>query len=459
MTALFAPAALLPDGWAEAVRFELAADGSLATVTPGASADGAERLAGPVLPGMPNLHSHAFQRALAGFAEVADPGRPGGDFWTWRETMYRFLDRMGPDELEAVATQLYVEMVKAGYTGVAEFHYVHHAPDGRPYADRAELALRLIAAARTAGIGLTLLPVLYAHSGFGGQPPVEGQRRFVNDVPAILALIDRLRAATAGDPQVRVGLAPHSLRAVTPEELDEAVAGLHSGDPSAPVHIHIAEQTKEVEDCLAWSGARPVDWLYDRAPVDRRWCLIHATHMTQGETRRLAVSGAVAGLCPTTEANLGDGLFPLPDFLAAGGALGIGSDSHISVSPVEELRWLDYGQRLTLRRRLIAAGPTQPHAGASLWGRALAGGARALGRPVGALAAGRRADLLVLDPDHPALVARAGDGLLDALVFAGNSNPVRDVMIGGRWQVREGRHAAEAETAARYRRALEALAA
>lgn len=459
MTALFAPAALLPDGWAQSVRFDLAADGSLAAVTPGGSADGAERLAGPVVPGMPNLHSHAFQRALAGFAEVADPSRPGGDFWTWRETMYRFLDRMGPDVMQAVATQLYVEMVKAGYTGVVEFHYVHHAPDGRPYADRAELALRLIAAARTAGIGLTLLPVLYAHSGFGGQPPVEGQRRFVNDVPAILALVERLRVETDGDPQCRVGLAPHSLRAVTPEELRDAVAGLHTLDATAPVHIHVAEQTKEVEDCLAWSGARPVDWLYDHMPVDARWCLIHATHMTAQETRRLAASGAVAGLCPTTEANLGDGLFPLTDFLAAGGTLGVGSDSHISVSPVEELRWLDYGQRLTLRRRLIVAGPTRPNTGAALWSRALAGGARASGRPVGALAAGHRADLLVLDPDSPALVARSGDALLDALVFSGNATPIRDVLIGGRWQVRDGRHAAEADSTARYRRALEALVA
>ncbi|MEE8272634.1 MAG: formimidoylglutamate deiminase [Alphaproteobacteria bacterium] len=455
MTALFAATALLPDGWADGVRIEVADDGSIASVDRGAAASGAERLDGPVLPGMPNLHGHAFQRAMAGLAE-----RAGGDddFWSWRDTMYRFLARLGPDEVEAVAAQLYLEMLKAGYTAVGEFHYLHNAPDGAAYDDPTELSVRVIAAARRVGIGITHLPVLYAQGGFGGAPATAGQHRFVTDVERLLAMIGRLRAAHRDDPQVRIGAAPHSLRAVTPELLATLVAGVQADDAMTPVHIHVAEQTREVEDCVAALGARPVEWLLGTAPVDGRWCLVHATHMTDAETRALAASDAVAGLCPTTEANLGDGLFPLGAYLRAGGKLGIGSDSHVSVSPVEELRWLDYGRRLVERTRAVAATADAPSPGARLYGAALDGGAQALGRPIGRIEPTHRADMLVLDPDHPALLGKSGDDVLDALVFAGNTNPVRDVMVGGRWVVLDGRHADEPAVLAAYRRAVGTLA-
>ena len=453
MTAYFAPTALLPDGWAEAVRIEVDALGAITAVTPKAEARNASILAGPVIPGMPNLHSHAFQRAMAGWAERAG----SNDFWAWRETMYRFLARLGPDEVEAVATQLYVEMLKAGYTAVGEFHYIHHAQDGTPYDAPTEMSNRLIAAAGRAGIGLTLLPVLYAQGGFGGVPTGDGQRRFANDPDTLLSIAAILRRAHADDPQIRIGIAPHSLRAVSPEALAAVVAGVQSDDDMAPIHIHVAEQEREVEDCLAWSNMRPVEWLLSEAPVDGRWCLVHATHMTAEETRGLAASDAVAGLCPTTEANLGDGLFALPDYLRSGGKFGIGSDSNISISPIEELRWLEYGQRLARRQRLVAASEDTPSTGARLYNAALAGGAQALGRPIGRIEPGGRADLVVLDAEHPSLIGRTGDGLLDSLVFAGNRTPVRDVVVAGRRVVRDGRHAAEDAALIAFRDALKAL--
>ncbi|NNG05626.1 MAG: formimidoylglutamate deiminase [Inquilinus sp.] len=456
LTAYLAPLALLPDGWAKRVRIEVDADGAIAKIWPGGDTSGAEALSGPVLPGMPNLHSHAFQRAMAGLAERADGG---DDFWGWRQVIYRFLDRMGPDEMEAVAAQLYVEMLKAGYTAVAEFHYLHHAPGGSPYADPAELSRQVVAAATRAGIGLTHLPVLYARGGFDDSPLAENQRRFAGDPDRLLAIVAALARDHGDDPNIHFGVAPHSLRAVAPDMLAALVAGAHGADPMAPIHIHVAEQTREVEDCLARTGARPVEWLLSEAPLDGRWCLVHATHMNSAETRALAASDAVAGLCPTTEANLGDGLFPLADFLQAGGKLGIGSDSHVSVSPIEELRWLDYGQRLTRRRRAVAADEAMPSPGERLFRLALQGGAQALGRPVGRLEAGCRADLLVLDGDSPTLAGRSADRLLDTLVFAGNLNPVRDVMVGGRWVVREGRHTKESAILDGYRRALATLTA
>ncbi|MFQ6018586.1 MAG: formimidoylglutamate deiminase, partial [Kiloniellaceae bacterium] len=384
-TALFAAHALLPGGWARDVLFEISACGSLAAVTPDAAPGPAPRAKGPVLPGMPNLHSHAFQRAMAGLAERAGPG--DDSFWTWREAMYGLVRALTPEQLEAIAAQLYVEMLKSGYTAVGEFHYLHHDPAGRPYADLAEMSRRVIAAAGAAGIGITLLPVLYGYGGFGGAPADEGQRRFLNDPERVLKLVEALLADHRDDPRAAVGIAPHSLRAVTPDTLAVALAGLDALDKQAPVHIHVAEQNKEVHDCIEWSGERPVEWLLGNVELGPRWCLIHATHMTEEETARLARSDAVAGLCPTTEANLGDGVFPAPAYLAAGGAFGIGSDSHVSVSPIEELRWLEYGQRLIHRRRnLLAGGAAAPSVGALLYRGALGGGARALGRPIGRLA-------------------------------------------------------------------------
>ena len=454
-----AESALLPDGWARNVTIEVDSAGTISSVKPDTAQGDAEWLSGPIIPGMPNLHSHAFQRAMAGLTERVGQGTEAGaedSFWTWRTVMYGFVGRLNPDEVEAIATQLYVEMVKAGYTAVGEFHYLHHDPDGKPYDDPAEMSLRIVNAARVAGIGLTHLPVLYRHGGFGGKEPSPGQRRFLHDIDAYARLLESLQSRFGSDPQFQLGIAPHSLRAVTPELLRNGIAALDALDATAPIHIHIAEQVREVEECQAWSQRRPVEFLYDEFAVGPRWCLVHATHLTEDERKRLATSGAVAGLCPTTEANLGDGIFPAIEYLDEDGVFGIGSDSHISVSPVEDLRWLEYGQRLIRQRRNRLAGKDGGSVGAALWKRALAGGARALGRPIGAIAPGHRADLLVLDGDHPLLVGKKGDLMLDALVFAGNENPIRDVMIGGRWRVRNGQHEIEPGVRARFQQVLRA---
>jgi len=452
---LLATTALLPEGWAQDVRIEIGGDGRIAAVAPGATGGG-EPVSGLVLPGMPNLHCHAFQRAMAGLAERSGPA--GDDFWSWREVMYRFLDRLDPEQIEAIAAELYLEMVKAGYTAVAEFHYLHNDPRGAAYANPAELSERIIAAAAHAGIRLTLLPVLYQTGNFGGVPPAPGQRRFVQTTDGFVDLLERLEALRRREDGFRLGLAPHSLRAVPPEALSDALAALERIDPSAPVHIHVAEQEKEVRDCLAWSGARPVRWLLDHAAVDRRWVLVHATHMEAEETRGLAASGAVAGLCPTTEGNLGDGFFPLRDYIAEGGRFGIGTDSNMAIDPTEELRWLHYGERLRRERRSLELDPPGTSPGALLWRQALAGGAQALGQAIGGLAPGREADFIVLDESHPVLIGRRGDVALDSLVFAAARGAVRDVMVGGRWVVRGGRHGEDERITDAYRRVATELA-
>ncbi len=443
---------LTPEGWLAPGRIETGIDGRILAVESG---EGGERIGGIALPGMPNLHSHAFQRAMAGLTERAGPG--ADSFWTWREVMYGFVSRLAPEDAEAIAAQLYCEMLKAGYTAVAEFHYLHHAPDGRPYDDLAEMAERVTGAAGRTGIALTLLPVLYNAGGFGGTPVGGAQRRFANDAERLLRIVETMRRRHGAEPDFRVGLAPHSLRAAGPESLADAIAGLESIDADAPIHIHIAEQTREMEECLEWSGKRPVEWLLDNHEPGPRWCLVHATHMTVEETRALAAGGAVAGLCPTTEANLGDGLFPLGPYLEAGGRLGIGSDSHVSVSPVEELRWLEYGQRLAARSRNVAALP-RGSTGARLHATALDGGARATARDAGAIEAGRMADIVTLDAAHPLLAGKTGDEIVDSYIFAGNANLVRDVMVGGRWVVRDGRHPEEDAIARDFVRTMERLA-
>lgn len=455
--ALFARQALLGEGWARDVLFRFGPDGGIVSAMPGCVPDGAPVAAGPVLPGMVNVHSHAFQRALAGRAERAGPGPDS--FWTWRETMYRFVSMLTPVHAEAIAAQLYIEMLKQGFTAVGEFHYLHHGPDGVPYGDPAEMSVRIVGAARRAGIAITHLPVLYGYGGFGGAPVATAQRRFWNAPERLLDIVAALRRRYGRDPDVTIGVAPHSLRAVTAETLNETVTAIRAQDPDAPVHIHIAEQEKEVADCVAWSGARPIEWLFDHAAPDSGWCLVHATHATTEELGRIAGSGAVAGLCPTTEANLGDGFFGLTPFRDAGGIYAVGSDSNSSVSPVEELRWLEYGQRLRDRQRNIVASDDRPSVGGTLWRAACAGGAQALGRAAGALAPGRRADLIVLDGDHVDIAGRRGDDVLDALIFAGNDRLVRDVMVGGVWRVREGRHGAEESAARGYRDALAGLLA
>jgi formiminoglutamate deiminase len=444
--------ALLPDGWARRVRVSIEA-GRIATITRDTDPALTDERHAVALPGMCNVHSHAFQRGMAGLTERRGPA--GDDFWTWRALMYRFLDRLDPDDLQAVSELAFLEMLEGGYTRVGEFHYLHNDLDGRPYADPAELAGRIVAAAQATGIGLTLLPVFYAHGDFGGAPASVGQRRFVQPVDSFAALLEASRRAAAALPDAIVGVAPHSLRAVTPEEL-QAVAALA---PAGPIHIHAAEQLREVEACVAWSGARPVAWLLDNAAVDARWTLIHATHLDEAEIAGLARSGAVAGLCPTTEANLGDGIFPADRYLAARGRWAIGSDSNIVVDPARELELLEYAQRLSHRARNLLAPAEGASTGASLFRGALAGGAQALGLPTHGIAEGASADLVSLATDHPSLAGRSGDALLDGWIFASRAGAIDRVWRHGECVVEAGRHRDRERIVARYCRTLEKLLA
>jgi formimidoylglutamate deiminase len=459
MPRFHAASALLPGGWAHDVLVEADGTGNILSVRPGQPAGDAERLRGVVIPGVPNLHSHAFQRAMAGLAERRSPpdarDAEGGEdsFWTWRQTMYRFVGRMTPEDAEAVAAQLYAECLEWGFTSVAEFHYLHHQPDGTPYGAPAEMALRHLAAAKEAGIGITMLPSLYRHGGIFGKDPAPGQRRFLNGLDGFWRVVDGIRAAVSGDPQAGLGLAPHSLRAVTPAMLAE-VAGF-----DGPIHIHAAEQLREVAECQAATGARPVQWLLDHAPLDARWCLIHATHMTDEEAGALATTGAVVGLCPTTEASLGDGVFNYPPYMKSNGGFGFGTDSHVGTSPRDEMRQLETSQRLARHVRSVATDAARPHPGRNLLDAALAGGAQVSGRNIGAIAPGCRCDLVELDAGHPALLGLAEDTLLDGWVFNGQSNPVRTVVVGARQLVVEGLHLRREKILGRFRSAMARLAA
>ena len=438
---LFAEHALLPSGWARDVLLSWNDQGLITGVTAQtACPEGVARTAGPVMPGMPNLHSHAFQRAFAGLTEYR--GAAQDSFWSWRSLMYQFVSAITPEQLEAIATGLYVEMLEAGYTSVCEFHYVHHDPEGRSYADDAALSMGLLRAAARAGIGLTLLPVLYQTSGFGGTPPSVGQRRFIRSTDNMLALLQKLQPLCEAQ-GARLGLAPHSLRAVPPDSLREALAGLHAIDATAPVHIHIAEQTAEVDACLAWSGQRPVQWLLEHAPVDARWCLVHATHMSAEESSRAAQTGAVAGLCPSTEANLGDGIFDAPTWLQANGRWGVGSDSHACVNAAEELMQLEYSQRLATRQRNVLASAAQPSVATFMTLQAVAGGAQASARPVAGLAVGQLADMVVLDAQHPLLRDLSTPAaMLSAHVFASHrQSALHQVWVAGHLRVDHAQHA------------------
>ncbi|PJK07091.1 formimidoylglutamate deiminase [Lysobacteraceae bacterium NML120232] len=397
------------------------------------------------LPGIANLHSHAFQRAMAGMAERQ--GDPNDSFWTWRETMYAMAARFTPEHLRAVAAQLYLEMLEAGFTRVCEFHYLHHAPDGRPYTEPAAMSQALIEAAKETGIRLTLLPVLYMQGGFDGRALAERQRRFGHALEDYLRLFHRLHAQQ--NPMLRVGCALHSLRAVAPDAMREVLAALPR---QTPVHIHIAEQQAEVDECVAVRGARPVEWLLDNAEVDQHWTLVHATHLEAAEVAGIAQSQAVVAICTTTEGNLGDGLFPLRDYLDAGGRWGVGSDSHVSVSPVEELRWLEYGQRLIRQRRNIASTPACPSVGETL----LQGVWESAATSTGFFACD---DHIELDADTPALIGATAQDIADRWLFAGNRNAVKTVQVAGNVLVRDGVHVAREKIAADYRRAITALLA
>lgn len=451
-TSLHCAEALLPSGWSRDVRLEIA-DGRFTRVESGVPPQLGDTRHAVAFPGLPNVHSHAFQRGMAGMAERRGPG--ADSFWTWREAMYHFLDRMSPDDVMAVAAMAYAEMLESGFTRVGEFHYLHHDPVGAAYAGSgAAMAEAVAEAARETGIAMTLLPVFYAHADFGGAPPKPGQRRFICNLDSFARLHEASGKAIAGLPDAILGLAPHSLRAVTADELT-ALLDLHS---SGPIHIHAAEQQGEVEASLAFSGQRPIEWLLNHAPLDQRWCLIHATHSTPAEASGMARKGVVAGLCPITEANLGDGIFPALHYRAEGGRFGIGTDSNVLIDAAEELRWIEYVQRLAHRGRNLLASASDASTGGDLFRGALAGGSQALGIAAG-LAEGCAADLVTLDSSHPALVGAASDGWLDRWIFAGSRSAIDGVWRAGQQVVAGGQHLSRPAIATRYRQTMTRLLA
>jgi formiminoglutamate deiminase len=462
MNKLWFESALLPHGWARGVRITATPAGRIERIEASTDPGDADERHAIGIPGLPNVHSHAFQRGLAGLTERRGP--TGDSFWTWRELMYRFVERLDPEGVEAIAALAYAEMLEGGLTHVGEFHYLHHDRDGTPFSDPGELAARIAAAAEQTGIGLTLLPTFYAHSGFGGAEPTPRQRRFINTVESFARIVEASLAAVRHLPGATVGIAPHSLRAVTPEEL-AAIVPLAQ---SEVIHIHIAEQTREVDDCVAWSGRRPIEWLLEHQTVDERWCLVHATHATDAEVSGMASTGAIVGLCPITEANLGDGIFPAPTFLRLKGRFGIGSDSNILLDGAEELRILEYSQRLAHRARNVLASAERRSTGRSLFDEATSGGARALhsvlgsgakGPGTGALTAGASADIVSLNAHHPALAERTEDEILDSWIFASGRAVVDCVWRAGVKVVINGRHHRREALLARYCRTLKGLLA
>ncbi|HTV75337.1 MAG TPA: formimidoylglutamate deiminase [Candidatus Acidoferrales bacterium] len=426
---IFAKRALLPNGWASNVAIVVDASGLIAGATPDDEPRATDEVVETLLPGMANLHSHAFQRAMAGRAER--PSASGDDdFWTWRQAMYDLAATLDPDALHAIAVEAYRGMLRAGYTSVTEFHYLHRDPAGAWYAEKGAMAKALVEAARQVGLPICLLPVLYAHANARGEPLADEQRRFETSVDDVLETAAELRRSYAGDPAVAIGVAAHSLRAVSPDELRALVEG---SPRDVPVHLHIAEQEREVEEVCATLGARPVEWLLDRFEVDGRWSLVHATHAEPHELEEVASRGAVVAICPTTEANLGDGIFALPALLRAGGRFGIGSDSNVSFSPAEELRLLEYGQRLSLRRRVVASAMGRS-CGETLYGGAAAGGTCVSGFSTGMIVRGMRADFVTL---KTIAAATRPEDALDRYIFVDGAPGPEGVMIGGRWRVRD----------------------
>jgi len=455
MPILHAADALLPSGWTRDVLLEWNGEGMLTRVEAGQPPSGAPRAAGPLLPGMSNVHSQAFQRAMAGLAEIRGPA--SDDFRTWRERMHGLAILLEPEDIEAIAAHLYIEMLRHGYTAVAEFHYLHNDREGHPYADRAELANAIAGAAAASGIALTLLPVLYAHGGLGHKPLDAAQRRFRGDPRFIVELLEELARWHLPSPLLRLGVAAHSVRAVDALMLTELVAAARAIDPTMPIHMRVSEQVGEVADCLETHGVTPYAWVSELVDVDSRWCLVHATHLTGTEMRRMAGAGACAGLCPTSEANLGHGVFDFAAWYEQRAPWGVGGDSHVCVSPFEELRALEWNQRLRLRLRNVAADATFPDVAANLWSAAAAGGAQALGQPGGALAPGRRADFVVLDDADVDFEGVDAQARLGIAVFSGNRNRVRDVFVGGRPVVEGGHHPDEGEAREGFRAALRRL--
>jgi formimidoylglutamate deiminase len=446
MTRLFQlESALLPGGWVRNARVTVGEDGAIGRIdipaADAASGAAAEKIRGIVVPGMSNAHSHAFQRGMAGNTEFRLSARDS--FWTWRQAMYALANRITPEDLKILASQLFVEMLKAGYTAVAEFHYIHRPLDGGMYAGSNSLWEAVAAAAEDAGIAMTFLPTLYQTSDFGAAPLKPEQSRFALTTDGFLQAVEtRLREdGNAGFRIRRTGVAFHSLRAVPLPVLTRAARVLRELAADLPLHIHVAEQVKEVESCLAHTGRRPIELLLDTGLIDRHWCLVHATHSTAAELQGIADAGASVCVSITTEANLGDGFFDAARFLKLGGRVCVGSDSQITVSPAEELRWMEYQARLRKRRRGVLADPAETHVGTRLWRDAAREGARAIGQPAGVIEVGARADWVVLDPDHPSMVGGTDEVALDHVIFAGGSAAIRDVMVGGRWVIKDGRHA------------------
>jgi formimidoylglutamate deiminase len=437
----FIKKALLSQGWAKNVRLGVDDKGLIVSLQANVLAEQDDHRLGLVIPGLVNCHSHAFQRAMAGLTEYQVS--PTDTFWSWRKTMYRFANLVSPEDLQDIASYLYLEMIKQGYTSVAEFHYVHHQPNGKPYSSVSQLSQSVINAANIAGINLTLLPVLYMNAGFGDQALLDDQKRFGNSVDSYLALHDEATRYCSHQSQHSVGMALHSLRAVPASSMTEVISHFKDRAHSCPIHIHIAEQTQEVEQSIKALGKRPVEWLLDKYDIDKQWCLIHATHMTPKETAQVAKSGATVVICPTTEANLGDGLFPLRQYLDDGGQIAIGSDGNTCTNPMEELRWLEYGQRLLSRTRNVASDDRERHTGTNLYRHCLEGGARSIGQKPGALTLGGRADLIVLDDNSADLANIAADSILDVLIFGTSQSLIKDVMVNGTWKITHYHHADE----------------
>lgn len=451
MTSIWARQALTDQGWQDNVRVTFDGTGSIKTVDPDQPSEGYK--VGILLPAPVNAHSHAFQRAMAGLTERRGPD-PRDSFWTWRQLMFRFLDQLTPDHVEAITAFVQMEMLEAGYATNTEFHYLHHGRGGRAHTCLSEMSERVVAAAGVSGIGLTLLPVLYEHGGCDGRPLGPGQIRFGNDLDRFTKLFEQAKSALTHLPNdARIGVAPHSLRAVPRESL-ASIASLAEG--GTRVHLHLAEQVAEVEEVEAAWGQRPVEWLLDHAEVDERWCLIHCTQMLPHETAGLAKAGAVAGLCPITESNLGDGIFDGVRWLDDGGRIAIGSDSNIRIALAEELRTLDYTQRLRDKSRAALATP-EKSTGRRLFDAVNRGGAQAAGRDCGRIASGALADLVALDDSAVDLAGRKGDTVLDCFIFAGDDRMVTDVWSAGRHRVQEGRHVAREAISDRYRKTMASL--
>jgi len=450
---LFFEYALLPSGWAKKVRIEIDSFGTISAIQKEMIGSTGDPINATVLPGVSNLHCHAHQQAIAGLSEKSS--NSNDNFWTWREIMYFYLQKIQPNHLNAIAEFLYMEMLKSGYTSVAEFQYIHHNEDGTSYSNPAEMSLATVSAAKRIGIGMTILPVLYRYSGFGSKPPSDKQQRFINNADKFIEIFNQLEMHTRADNNINIGIAPHSLRAIDNSLLKEVLNGIQKKD--LITHIHISEQINEVKECQEWFSLRPIEWLFENHDINSNWCLIHGTHSNKKELALLAKSKAVLGACPTTEANLGDGIFNTLEYLKFGGTIGVGSDSNITVDPFDELRLLEYSQRLQHQKRNLLAVNPQYSTGRNLFELAITGGAQAIGRKTGRIEVGYRADFIVIDTNHPTLITKEKDAILDYLIFSKPCAVIKDVYVNGVHVIKSGKHPLETSVIKKYVQAINAL--